>query len=119
MRHALTASLVTPLVQVVVGGESGHGARPMSIEWVRSIISQCRDAEVACFVKQIGAKPVRYMGINGALELQRFAGTPIDREYPLKLRDKKGGDMSEWPEDLRVRQFPEAPSTLHAINSNS
>ena len=91
----------------------------MSIEWVRSIISQCRDAEVACFVKQIGAKPVRYMGINGALELQRFAGTPIDREYPLKLRDKKGGDMSEWPEDLRVRQFPEAPSTLHAINSNS
>lgn len=25
----------------------------------------------------------------------------------LELRDKKGGDPLEWPEDLRVRQFPE------------
>lgn len=80
----------------------------MNIDWVRSIVGQCADAGVACFVKQMGAKPVRHMGINGALELQRFAGTPIDREYPLKLRNKKGSDMSEWPEDLRVRQFPEA-----------
>jgi hypothetical protein len=26
----------------------------------------------------------------------------------LRLRDRKGGDMDEWPYDLRVRQFPEA-----------
>jgi len=25
---------------------------------------------------------------------------------PLQLKDSKGGDMSEWPEDLRVREFP-------------
>jgi hypothetical protein len=25
----------------------------------------------------------------------------------LKLKDRKGGDAFEWPEDLRVRQFPE------------
>ena len=24
----------------------------------------------------------------------------------LHLRDRKGGDPSEWPEDLRVREFP-------------
>jgi hypothetical protein len=32
-------------------------------------------------------------------------GENIERWY--KPRDKKGGDPSEWPEDLRVRQFPE------------
>ena len=26
--------------------------------------------------------------------------------WPLALRDKKGGDWSEWPEALRVREFP-------------
>jgi hypothetical protein len=25
---------------------------------------------------------------------------------PMRLRDRKGGDPDEWPEDLRVRQFP-------------
>ncbi len=25
---------------------------------------------------------------------------------PERLRDRKGGDPSEWPEDLRVREFP-------------
>ena len=29
-------------------------------------------------------------------------------EDPIVLRDRKGGDPAEWPEDLRVRQFPEA-----------
>jgi protein gp37 len=29
---------------------------------------------------------------------------------PLNLNDRKGGDPSEWPEDLRVRQFPGAKS---------
>ena len=35
------------------------------------------------------------------------AGTPIEHtglRFPLK--DKKGGDPSEWPTDLRVREFP-------------
>jgi hypothetical protein len=40
------------------------------------------------FVKQLGARP-RY-------------GTA----KALSLRDRKGGDPSEWPEDLRVREFP-------------
>jgi protein gp37 len=36
----------------IVGGESGPGARPMNIEWARSLVGQCRAAGVACFVKQ-------------------------------------------------------------------
>jgi protein gp37 len=39
---------------VIVGGESGPGARPMEREWVRSIRDQCRDNRVAFFFKQWG-----------------------------------------------------------------
>ncbi len=37
---------------VIVGGESGPGARPMEIAWLESIVSQCRSAGVPVFVKQ-------------------------------------------------------------------
>ncbi|MCK9519648.1 MAG: phage Gp37/Gp68 family protein [Dehalococcoidia bacterium] len=40
---------------VIVGGESGGGARPMRPEWARSIQGQCADAGVAFFFKQWGA----------------------------------------------------------------
>lgn len=72
---------------VIVGGESGRNARPFDLRWARSIVEQCRAAGVPCFVKQLGERPV-------------------DANGPLKLSDKKGGDPAEWPEDLRVRQFP-------------
>ncbi|HEV2329779.1 MAG TPA: phage Gp37/Gp68 family protein [Verrucomicrobiae bacterium] len=39
---------------VIVGGESGPGARPMNIEWVRDIRDQCQKANVAFFFKQWG-----------------------------------------------------------------
>jgi protein gp37 len=39
---------------VIVGGESGPRARPMSPEWARSILEQCRRAGVAYFFKQWG-----------------------------------------------------------------
>lgn len=39
---------------VIVGGESGPGARPISIEWIRSILRQCQRANVPFFFKQWG-----------------------------------------------------------------
>lgn len=39
---------------VIAGGESGHGARPMHPDWVRSIRDQCKDAGVSFFFKQWG-----------------------------------------------------------------
>ena len=39
---------------VIVGGESGHGARPMRKEWVESIRDQCAQARVSFFFKQWG-----------------------------------------------------------------
>jgi protein gp37 len=39
---------------IIVGGESGHGARPMQPDWVRSIRDQCQEAGVPFFFKQWG-----------------------------------------------------------------
>jgi protein gp37 len=39
---------------IIVGGESGHKARPMHPEWVRSIRNQCKTANVPFFFKQWG-----------------------------------------------------------------
>jgi len=52
---------------VIVGGESGVGARPMEKEWVLSIHDQCRDQEVPFFFKQWGGVRKRETGrlLNG------------------------------------------------------
>jgi protein gp37 len=79
---------------VIVGGESGPRARPMDLAWARSLVEQCRAAGVAPFVKQLG---------------KRFTdGRPMDEVgyTPGALREPHGRDMSEWPEDLRIREFP-------------
>lgn len=88
---------------VIVGGESGPHARPFDVAWARSTIAQCRSAGVACFVKQLGAFPFRVEPGD-----KDFYGHPeeADRDEPIRLKNKKGGDMAEWSEDLRVREFP-------------
>lgn len=80
---------------IIVGGESGRGARPFNIEWADSIVEQCKAADVACFVKQLGSHP-----------FEQFAP---GCDHFLSLKSKKGGDPAEWPEYLRIRQFPEPP----------
>lgn len=74
---------------LIIGGESGHGARPFQLDWARKLIHSCKRQQVACFMKQVGRQPW-----DGG---QRF-----------KLASAKGGDPSEWPVDIRVRKFPSA-----------
>jgi protein gp37 len=45
---------LTDIHWVIVGGESGWGARPMKIEWVREIFRACRKQKVPFFFKQWG-----------------------------------------------------------------
>jgi protein gp37 len=45
---------LTDIDWVIVGGESGPGARPMDVEWVLSIRDECRSAAVPFFFKQWG-----------------------------------------------------------------
>lgn len=81
---------------VIVGGESGPGARPFDLAWGRSLVQQCQSAGVPVFVKQLGANAHIPDEWNGKFTTD------------ITLRDRKGGDPAEWPEDLRVREFPHA-----------
>lgn len=73
---------------VIVGGESGSQARAFEIGWARDVIRQCAGTMAKVFIKQLGYRPF--------IEHQR-----------LVLKDRKGGDMNEWLEDLRVRELLE------------
>ena len=73
---------------VIVGGESGPGARSMVLGWAKDVVRQCAAAGVPVLVKQIGACPTNREGVA----------------HPVT--DAKGGDMAEWPLELRVREFP-------------
>ena len=65
---------------VIVGAESGPRARPMKLDWARYIVQRCQERDVPVFVKQ--------------------------------LCDDKGRKIpfEEWPEDLRVREWPKCVS---------
>lgn len=84
---------------VIVGGESGPRARPCDVDWIRSIVAQCRTSGVPVFVKQLGAHP---------FEKRPAEAGPHETVWTrlFRLRDRKGGDPAEWPEDLRVREWP-------------
>lgn len=77
---------------IIVGGESGPGARPFHLEWAREAIRQCKAAGVPVFVKQLGS---------------RLVGETADLIYLASMDSRKGGDWDQWPPDLRIRQFPD------------
>lgn len=47
---------LTGIHWVIVGGESGHRARPIQEQWITDVRDQCVDAEVAFFFKQWGGR---------------------------------------------------------------
>jgi protein gp37 len=59
---------------VIVGGESGHGARPIQPTWVRSVRTQCRAQQVPFFFKQWG-------GVRKAVAGRELDGRTYD-EFP-------------------------------------
>lgn len=83
---------------VVVGGESGAKSkvRRFDANWAHDLVFRCQLAGVPVFVKQLGAAP--YVG-------DEHGWVMVD----LKLKHSKGADMAEWPEPLRVREWPEVP----------
>lgn len=73
----------SPLDWIVIGGESGPGARVMEEEWALRLVRQCKATRVPVFVKQMGSVWAKTYGGAG-----------------------KGGDWDEWRSVLRVRQYP-------------
>ena len=98
-----------PLIDwLIVGGESGPNARPMNLAWARSLVRQAASAGVAVFVKQLGARPVASRAVRENLYAERDDGdsSMTIRTERIGLRDRKGGDLQEFPDDLKVREFP-------------
>lgn len=95
----------------IIGGESGPHARPCHLEWVRDLVRQCQAAGTAVFVKQLGRSAWSTVKADhrGRIDKGAHMGSaPVAPEpWRLWLDDSHGGDPAEWPEDLRVRQFPE------------
>ncbi|MGW3825741.1 DUF5131 family protein [Streptomyces sp. NPDC005071] len=75
-----------PLDWVIVGGESGPGARPFEPKWAEAVARDARNAGVATFVKQLGSVWAR----------------------DNHASDAKGGNPDDWPAELRVREYPTA-----------
>lgn len=76
---------------VIVGGESGNDTgkylyRPCELDWIKEMVETCRQWGVPVFVKQLG--------------------THLAKE--LNLKDRHGGDMDEFPEGLKMTQFPKS-----------
>lgn len=88
----------TRLDWLVPGGESGAKARRCDLAWIRSILKQGAAAGLPVFCKQLGANPVWYPGDDTT----GYEGFP----QFLDISDAKGGNMDDWPADLRVRQWP-------------
>lgn len=86
----LTGNLLEDKIDwVIVGGESGNDAgkylyRPCKVEWMELIVQQCDSANIPVFVKQMG--------------------THLAKE--LNMSDRHGGKIEEFPERLKIRQFP-------------
>lgn len=83
---------------VIAGGESGAGSRPCDLTWIRNIVAQCKASAVPVFVKQIGSKSEEWDTEHRKPGMGPYYGNGV--------KHKKGGDPAEWPESLRVRQFP-------------
>ena len=69
---------------VICGGYSGEQYRPMQLSWARKLLAECREYNVAFFMKQLGSV---------------YAS-----EHSLYHR--KGEDISEFPTDLQIQEFP-------------
>lgn len=100
---------------VIVGGESGHGARPMNPEWVRNIQRQCKKQGVAFFFKQWGEwGPCKFNYLHEfpACLTVMFKNTAVGKTEALstdimqRIGKKKAGSL------LDGKEYKEYPKIL-------
>lgn len=90
LHEKLSTGFIGVVDWVIIGGESGNETgkyryRPCELEWIENIIGGYQHfTGAAIFVKQLGTHLAKTMG----------------------LKDRHGGNIDEWPEHLRIREFP-------------
>jgi protein gp37 len=80
---------------VIVGGESGHGARPIRREWVISILRQCRKQGVQFFFKQWGG--VHKSKTGRVLDGRTYDEFPAPSPHPILDRDTRLKRLAQLP----------------------
>ena len=91
----------------IVGGESGHGARPMRQEWVEKILKACRRAQVLFFFKQWG-------GVHKSITGRQLRGRTYDDMPDLiasRMPDKKTRALAAATWQNRSRNWLSLPAT--------
>lgn len=79
-----------PIKCVIIGGESGPGARPCNIDWIRNLSRQCFASGVRCYIKQLGTA---YAKENG--------------EKLYYSQNMAASNPAKWPDDLKsFRELP-------------
>lgn len=99
---------------MIMGGESGAGARALQVEWLWASLEWCRKHAVAPFVKQLGVQ-VFTQNANAldwpeGVTFRECGDTPAAAARVM-LRDH--GEIAEFPTELRVREFP----AVRALNT--
>lgn len=74
---------------IIIGGESGNETgeyryRPMELEWADKLVKEAKSHNIPVFVKQLGTYQAKQ----------------------LRLKDRHGGDVNEFPSYLRFREYP-------------
>jgi len=83
----------TKIDWALIGGESGREARSMGLGWARILIDALKRVKVPIFVKQLGQRPHQFR-------------EPGEGYHARCLKHPRGADPSEWPADLRIREWP-------------
>jgi protein gp37 len=94
---------LTGIHWVIVGGESGAGARPMNASWVQSIRKQCDKARVAFFFKQWGG--VRKSEAGRLLDGRTFDEMPLRTTHSMRPKSDRvamANEVESWPKPLNV-----------------
>lgn len=94
----LTNLDLTGVDWLILGGESGAGARPINTAWVHDLIHHARQTGTAPFVKQLGSVWARDTYING--------------QSVHAHGDTKGGNPDYWPSHLRIREYPQTAKAV-------
>lgn len=86
---------LTGIDWVIVGGESGTGARPMEPDWARSLRDQCQAASVPFFFKQWG-EWAPYDAYRDGDYTHKWFMYPDGRRLRYDMPNPDGLDMRDW-----------------------
>jgi protein gp37 len=108
---------LTGIHWVIVGGESGHGARRMAPEWVRSIREQCTATDVPFFFKQWGG--VRKSEAGRELDGRTYDAMPVrsirsaaDHRSRMSLIEEVRRWESDYETPEIAKRLPHEPAML-------